>query len=161
MKPTPHSRSRRSAYSDTCSLGPAAGGVVPPGGQNGVTVCVPDPLWGVLHSAQHTGPVPQHPTPPSLGCGAISMHGTGGVWGSATGHFSRQRLFLKEREFVVILRHRVAQNVFERCHISSVISAELFTRRSPGLVNCGYLCGRRGLQRPPPIRSAGSRRMVP
>lgn len=75
--------------------------------------------------------------------------------------FLEPKTLLERERGVVILRHRAARNVFERCHISSVTSAELFTRRSPGLAGCGYLCGRRGLQRPPPIRSAGSRRMVP
>ena len=72
LKPTPHSKSLRSACSDVRSLGPAAGG------QFVATVCGPGPSWGVLHSAQRTGPAPKHRTPPTLGFGSVSTHGTGG-----------------------------------------------------------------------------------
>lgn len=160
LKPTPHSKSLRPACSDVRSHGPGPE-ALPHLEASVWPLSASRALRGTSFTPHSARDQPRSTErPPPLGLGPLPRTALGVVWGSATGHFSSQRLFLKERG-VVILRHRAAQNVSERHHISSVTSAELFTRRSPGLAGCGYLCGRQGLQRLPPIRSAGSRRMVP
>ena len=97
LKPTPHSKSLRPACSDVRSHGPAAGGFASPGGQRVATVCIPGPSWDILHSTQRTGPAPQHRTPPTLGFGATSSHGTGGCLGIRNGAFLKPKTLL-ERE---------------------------------------------------------------
>lgn len=55
-----------------------------------------------------------------LGLEVMSTHGRW-IWGSAIWRFLNERL-LKETD-ILILRRMTVQNVFERCHISSVTAA--------------------------------------
>lgn len=64
-----------------------------------------------------------------------SAHGSEELLSSPVCHFWNRKLFLKERD-ILILRHITLQNVFERCHISSVKGPELFTRNSACFAGC-------------------------
>lgn len=88
-------------------------------------------------STQPTGPDPRHSAmgTPRRGLGVISAHGSEELLSSPVCHFWNRKLFLKERD-ILILRHITLQNVFERCHISSVKGPELFTRNSACFAGC-------------------------